>query len=273
MWSDSTPYRYNNIQILSKALKTALLNSYIKDYTDDKHFAAIKEARIQHMQPKMRLAMNNMYLNTTADSSCTAILISLFTNYEWIHISCDVQLTSSYFFCEKSFTTQRNLSRVTVVCGPACPKLYTHVNGACWSINNIPRGKARQIDGTIYDLLQPFLNAWSLGIVNRRSVIVNNRNSRVNCIRTIGVSFQRVKNWLISKCTFKNRKFYLLHKSLPLVSKKCDTPRHFMCDDGTCVLSTYLCDGQFDCSDQSDEDNCEKNNLINDIKFQCISGN
>ena len=273
MWSDSTPNRYDNIQTLPNALKITLLNSYTKDYTDDKHFDTMKEARIQHMQPKIRLAMNNMYLNTTADSSCTAILISLFTNYEWIHIPCDVQLTSNYFLCEKSITTQRNVSRVTVVREPSCPTLYTHVGGACWSIDNLPRGKTRQIDDTIHDLLQPFLNAWSLGIVNRKSVIVNDRNSRVNCISTIGLSFQRIKNWLISKCTNKSSKLYLLHKSLPLVSKKCDTPRHFMCDDGSCVLSTYLCDGRFDCSDQSDENNCEKNNLINDITFQCMSGN
>ena len=273
MWSDSTPYRYNNIQTLPNALMTALLNGYTKDYLDEKHFDTVKEARKQHIEPKIRLAVNNMYLNTTDDSLCTAILVSLFTNYVWIHIPCDIQLTSNYFFCEKPITAQRNVSRVTVVLVPSCPKLYTHVSGACWSIDNTPRGRAPQINETIYDWLQPFLSAWSLGFVNRRSVVVNDTGSHVDCISTIGLSFQRVKNWVVTNCTQGSNKFYLVHKSLKLISKKCDTPRHFLCDDGSCLLSTYLCDGRFDCSDQSDENNCENNNLINNIKFQCMSGN
>ncbi|KAJ8320483.1 hypothetical protein KUTeg_002070 [Tegillarca granosa] len=39
--------------------------------------------------------------------------------------------------------------------------------------------------------------------------------------------------------------------------KTCDADK-FTCDNGECVEKRYKCDGQFDCYDGSDEDNCRK---------------
>lgn len=46
--------------------------------------------------------------------------------------------------------------------------------------------------------------------------------------------------------------------SLPIAKQNC-TEEQFRCSNGRCVPSSYYCDGDNDCSDNSDEpDDCRK---------------
>ena len=47
--------------------------------------------------------------------------------------------------------------------------------------------------------------------------------------------------------------------SCHLLAADCDTSFEFACDDRQCVYSSDDCDGEFDCADGSDEDNCGGN--------------
>ena len=47
---------------------------------------------------------------------------------------------------------------------------------------------------------------------------------------------------------------------------KCDTINH-------CILTTYTCDGQYDCYDKSDESRCSNvTSLCSDMYYLCSSG-
>ena len=64
----------------------------------------------------------------------------------------------------------------------------------------------------------------------------------------------------------------------------CKAGQHFTCNDGTCILSTYICDEVADCLDNSDENismcaeiyagsyNKGCLHTCSDIHFNCISG-
>nr|QIQ19559.1 vitellogenin receptor [Sogatella furcifera] len=48
---------------------------------------------------------------------------------------------------------------------------------------------------------------------------------------------------------------------------------HFTCDDGECILLEQHCDHQDDCSDRSDEKNCDLNFCLEPDYFKCGNGN
>lgn len=60
----------------------------------------------------------------------------------------------------------------------------------------------------------------------------------------------------ISKTT-KSHDFIFPKPTKPPVSSKCDA-NQFRCNNGICILSRYVCDGQPDCINSEDEENCFK---------------
>lgn len=48
------------------------------------------------------------------------------------------------------------------------------------------------------------------------------------------------------------------------------SPQEFLCGDGTCISSSFRCDGDTDCIDNSDEANCGKFNLLKVLPEICL---
>ena len=76
----------------------------------------------------------------------------------------------------------------------------------------------------------------------------------------------------------------LCNQSMHVTNSAC-LDGHAMCDDGTCILSHYVCDGRVDCPDASDEFDCkhvcsflnafngDSNCFISCISPQCVCNN
>ena len=246
-----------------------LLGSEALDYMDDENFAIMKEKKIIQMMPKLRIVFKK---GTTRRSLCTAMLITLFHDYEWVHIPCDIQLYSNYFICEKFSTLSRNLTSLTLSRGQSCLTLHIFIGGSCWTISNSPGDQLYTLNKDLYKSLNPFLTAWSLGIEIRNDVAVTEKQSQTKCFVTTGLEFQRIKRWKVHNCRKNPIKYYLKRIISPVITDHCDTPRHFRCANQFCILSLYICDGLADCPDQSDENNCTAHSVRNDEKFHCISG-
>lgn len=52
-------------------------------------------------------------------------------------------------------------------------------------------------------------------------------------------------------------------------------PNEFKCNNGKCVLKTWICDSDDDCGDNSDEQNCgaRENGRCSPVEFACKSQN
>ena len=247
----------------------ALLSSETLNYMDDGNFATMKEEKITQMRPKLRIVIKK---RTSQRLLCTAMLVKLFHDYEWVHIPCNIQLSSNYFICEKLSTPSRNLTSVIISRGQSCLTLHIFIGGSCWTISDSPGDQLYIVSKNLYKSLNPFLTAWSLGTKIRKYIAVTEKRSQTRCFVTIGLDFQRIKRWKINNCRKKLIKFYLKRTISPVITDQCDTPRHFKCANQFCMLSLYICDGLADCPDQSDENNCTAHSVTNDIKFHCISG-
>lgn len=62
--------------------------------------------------------------------------------------------------------------------------------------------------------------------------------------------------WLFSERSEKSRSFFFLI-AFSTDMRKC-SEKEFRCSDGSCIAEHWFCDGDTDCKDGSDEENCRK---------------
>ena len=62
-------------------------------------------------------------------------------------------------------------------------------------------------------------------------------------------------------------KFEFMIRKIFFLKKDGCEPNQFQCDNGKCILKTWMCDSDDDCLDGSDERNCGTN------EWNCSSGN
>ena len=219
------------------------------------------------------------YHNYTLSSSCAAIVTTLFNDFEWLQIPCDLELQGSYFVCERTIQIYASYKHKYIRNILACDESYIFIGETCWKIkqlSNLLGNHYTPVNNANVNIFEPLLNVWSFGRSDRKDVVVKQSSSSdiKTCISTIDLAFQRIKNWDIMRCSHLRVKVALVHMIVVNYTQDCDIPRQFACDNGECISSIYLCDGRNDCLDNSDELLCTANNsnIQRAIIFHCLSG-
>ena len=210
---------------------------------------------------------NNSLRNV--DASCFVALLTLVTDEKWLKIDCNKALSMNYFICEHAFEriTKTNLTMENHY----CYKQYTFIERRCWLITS---NKTILLNQRLnMSKLSAMLSAWSYGHTTRNHLSLYLDNT-LSCYRTNGLSNHFFRSWTLNIPCDNNALLHTMSEGSLLTNHfKCNPDKHFTCASGTCILSTYVCDGINDCADASDEVKCTDHQHRNcsDLHFQCIS--
>ena len=229
----------------------------------------VYEEYSRDMQAKLIILnkFNNSLRNV--HESCFVVLLTLVTNEKWLEIDCHEIFNINYFVCEHAF---ENFTKTDLNLGKYyCYKPYTLIEGRCWLItsNQLIRLNQR----LNLSKLSAVLSAWSYGhsTRNRLSLFLDNT---LSCYQTNGLSNHFFRSWTLNIPCDNNASLHTMSEGRMLTGHfKCDPDKHFRCASGTCILSTYVCDGVNDCADASDEVICADHQHRNcsDLYFHCLS--
>ena len=194
-------------------------------------------------------------------NACVAIFDTTVSNPFWLKVECSHAFEHNMFFCEyPAIPLNLNQSYLYKRKGIFCQSMMVYINENCWHISHHGNSVIPDVhtDSTLVSI-SSMLTYWSLANISRYSIIISNHHGH-NCLKRIGFKYQRLANWNYKvNCTNINSTLqYLLSKHLSYYSHACKSSSHFKCNDNTCILSAYVCDGHADCSDNSDELNCTK---------------
>ena len=106
--------------------------------------------------------------------------------------------------------------------------------------------------------LQQYLTMWSLGHIRRSNIHVYAFSTSRTCFTSNAFPHQRLRRWTLRKSCLQKSYHILLRRDLTISNKSCKLSTHKKCRDGTCILTSYVCDGYSDCADKSDELNCDR---------------
>ena len=192
-------------------------------------------------------------------NACVAIFDTAVSVPLWIQVECSHTFEHNLFFCEyPAIPLNLNQTYLYKRRNMFCQAMMVYINGSCWHISHSRNSTTLDVhtDSTLASI-NPMLTYWSLANISRYNIRINNHH-RHNCLKKIGFKYQRLVNWKYTdNCTIINSALhYLLPKHVSYYSHVCKSSTHFKCNDNTCILSAYVCDGQADCSDNTDEMNC-----------------
>ena len=190
---------------------------------------------------------------------CVAIFATAVTDPFWLKVECSHSFRQNTFFCEyPAISINLNQTYLYQRKDIFCQVMMVYINKNCWHISHYGNSTTLDVhtDSTLTSL-SSMLTYWSLANMSRYSIRINNQLGH-NCLHRIGFKYQRLVKWRYTdNCSGINSTLhYLLSKYVSYYSHTCMSSSHFMCEDNTCILSAYVCDGYVDCSDKTDEINC-----------------
>ena len=200
---------------------------------------------------------NSRLLDASGHTLCAALFYPIFTEPVWIEIDCEATLNNIYFLCEHRLTqTTSNTIPPYIRQNSHCPETFTYIQSKCWIIAQ-HAAAGRNPSASELKHLDYYLSAWSLGHKWRTVVGTGYVGKLRQCFKTNAFLHQRLKTFTISNdCGQLKAKYNLLLRKPMIYRNVCNTNSHYACDQGTCILHTYICDGIYDCYDKSDEKNC-----------------
>ena len=199
--------------------------------------------------------------------SCIAIFLTPVSNPVWIKIECSHSFRWIYFLCEhKRAPLMTNETYLYLRRDVSCPANSVYIQKNCWSI--IRHGHAVLKNVSIASRvvsLNMMLTYWSLANISRYSIRVS-ADKYLGCLDRNGFEYQLLVSWKYkNNCTNISTLYYLSSTNASYFKHPCKTSSHFRCNDGTCILSSYMCDGYADCLDKSDEHNCTNVCTLRDV--------
>ena len=194
---------------------------------------------------------------------CTALFFSLFAKSSWMKIDCNLHLDSSSFLCEKKRVNykrvQNSIASVTRN-EYFCSSRFVFYRNKCLQISTKHFVSTLELMNVNKLMFQEFLTAWGVGNSSRNIVKYTQYNGRngsdSSCFVTDSLSHQSMRAWVPRACQEKDTVNVFHIKPVLKFTFICDTNKYFTCKDSTCILSHYICDGETDCEDGSDESNC-----------------
>ncbi len=253
---------------------------------------------------------------------CTASVATDALEFQWIEVPCNYGHKHASYICER----KQNMPMVEQPFGIkllGCPRSTISVRGVCLAIYSTATGgnttlenvcRARELsvsyapdflmrsisssswselEGFVFDMFKamnhrrPTLSEYGSILVDRL-VLLSQKDNHIVALQFSPSSLRHIDTQDVdSSITFGT--FHVVCES-PLfpVAGEC-LGSQYMCKDGTCILSHYVCDGVIDCLDQSDEDYCSHvcslsysvncytscypdNCTCSDVYFQCTLG-
>ena len=190
-------------------------------------------------------------------NACAAIFATPLSDPFWIKVECSHAFEMNTFYCEyPAIPLNLNQTYLYQRKDIFCQVMMVYVNRNCWHISHYGNSTTLDVhtDSTLTSV-SSMLTYWSLANMSRYSIRINNQHGH-NCLHRRGLKYQRVVSWKYTdNCTSINSVF-LFPKNVSHYNHVCKSSSHFMCNDNTCILSAYVCDGYADCSDNTDEINC-----------------
>ena len=271
---------YRDFSDLAITERRILESSYSTTrFTDTSNFAS--QSYVPYLKKKLKIVrkFNTSKLNQT--NICVVVLLTLITKPAWQNIACDQKIPDNYFICE---TQNRDVNATTYKRHKHhCHTLYTYVLGKCYWLQDGNDTSIAIIRSTSkHNALLSMFSAWSYGHSTRNRIQMHTDNSAKKVfIITHGLPQHFGKTWImvLNNQTAINATSHVLGQVKPVTyTYKCNQNLHFYCNDGTCVILSYVCDGMFDCPDKSDEDinMCTKSDTqeedCGDFHLHCKSG-
>ena len=222
-------------------------------------FVKLNEISVSKRLYLQRLASTRMNRSELSKTSCVTVFATPVSNPVWLPIDCLQSFESNWFVCEYAAIPLHNKQtylyhRKEIF----CQRNMVHIIGKCWHISLKINTKvvSSHIDRELLSM-SSMLTSWSLANTSRYSIRVSGDPNH-GCLEREGFEYQRLVSWRYkSNCTHnKHTMHYLVSSNARYFKHPCKLPSHFRCNDSTCILSSYVCDGYTDCSDNSDELNC-----------------
>ena len=212
---------------------------------------------MKNFKTKMKVLQQNnisMISNDNNHIVCFAQFFPLYLEPVWVPIACDTVLKDSYFLCE--FVTDVLSLNHYKRSSTQCRRGFISSAGMCWKIINQPV-ITRSPSHVELQGLQHHLSAWSYGQESRNTIGIGYWNNLHHCLKSNSFLLQRAKHYQGSTdCADTENNYTLVSQRFYTYSFICNTNSQYLCDQHTCILHTYVCDGIYDCFDQSDEANC-----------------
>ncbi len=262
VWVDGSPLLYSNwnskrdwLQSPTASMETEYENISLSSHQEVEHF-------LMRHQPRLS---NN--------ATCAAMVILGYFDMPWITVPCDLTMRNSAFICEVSKVGNRhlildsnNLKLELLAYDYICPSYWTMVNMTCVSILQhrlppliLPEGMmAATTDILMERSLWMYINIYIIYHMPRFSLKSKSANGYCALWQLKSNKTTFLPKHLEKKqINCSDNMGIPVHKQTPIPEIHTCHPGHLQCRNGPCISNLYQCDGSGQCTDNTDETDCE----------------